>query len=81
MASNNEKEPILLLERTWDDYTKLPKKYKFQGTTTWNKADIHIDNGTLSMEFFLERTLPEFNQAGTSFELVRVFLGIGEHIR
>ncbi len=41
-----------------------PQK-KFQGTNTQNKAEIHIDSGTLGMEFFLERTLPEFNQAGT----------------
>jgi hypothetical protein len=65
MASNFEKEPIFLLKRTWDDNTKLPKKFKFQGTNTRNKAEVHIDSGTLRMEFFLERTLPELNQAGT----------------
>jgi hypothetical protein len=65
MASNHEKEPIFLLERTWDDNTKLPEKYKFQGTNTQIKAEVHIDSGTLGMEFFLERTLPEFNQART----------------
>jgi hypothetical protein len=69
MASNYEKEPIFLLERTWDDNTKWPEKYKFQGTNTWNKAEVHIDSGTLGMEFFLERTLPEFNQAGTRLDL------------
>ncbi len=68
MASNYEKEPIFLLERTWDDNTKLPEKYKFQGTTTRNKAEVHIDSGTLGMEFFLERTLLEFNQAGTRLD-------------
>jgi hypothetical protein len=62
MASYHEKEPILLLERTWDDSTKLPEKYKFQGTDTWNKTEGRIDSGTLGMEFFLERTLPGFNQ-------------------
>jgi hypothetical protein len=65
MASNYEKEPIFLPERTWDNNTKLPEKYKFQGTNTRNKAEVHIDSGTLGMEFFLERTLPEFNQAET----------------
>jgi hypothetical protein len=65
MASNYEKEPFFLLERTWDDNAKLPERYKFQGTNTQNKAEVHIDSGTLGMEFFLERTLPEFNQAGT----------------
>jgi hypothetical protein len=65
MASNYKKEPIFLLERTWDNNTKLPEKYRFQGTNTRNKAEVHIDSGTLGMEFFLGRTLPEFNQAGT----------------
>jgi hypothetical protein len=68
MASKFEKEPIFLLERTWDDNTKLPEKYKFQGTNTRNKAEVHIYSGTLGMKFFLERTLPEFNQAGTRLD-------------
>jgi hypothetical protein len=65
MASNYEKESIFLLKRTWDDNTKLPEKYKFQGTNTRDKAEVHIDSGTLGMEFFLERTLQKFNQAVT----------------
>ncbi len=63
MASNFEKEPIFLLERKWDDSTKLPEKYKFQGRIA--KAEVCIDIGTLGMEFFLEKTLTQFNQAGT----------------
>ncbi len=51
MASNYKLEHIFLLERTWDINTKLPEKYKFQGTNTWNKAEVHIDSGTLGMEF------------------------------
>jgi hypothetical protein len=31
MASNYQKEPVFLLECRWDDTTKLPEKYKFQG--------------------------------------------------
>jgi hypothetical protein len=61
MGSNYEKEPIFLLEQTWDDNTMLPEK----GTNTRNKAEVHIDSGMLGMEFFLERNLPKFNQAGT----------------
>ncbi len=57
-----------LLERTWDNNTKLPEKYKFQGINTWNKVEVHINSGTLRMEFFLEWTLPEFNQAGTTLD-------------
>ena len=63
MASNFEKEPIFLLECKWNDTTKLPEKYKFQGRTA--KAEVCIDSGTLGMEFFLEKTLAQFNQAGT----------------
>jgi hypothetical protein len=63
MASNFEKEPIFLLERRWDDSTKLPEKYKFQGRNA--KAEVCINSGTLGMEFFLEKTLAQFNQAGT----------------
>jgi hypothetical protein len=63
MASNYEKEPIFLLERRWDDSTKLPEKVKFQGRNA--KAEVCIDSGTLGMEFFLKITLAQFNQAGT----------------
>jgi hypothetical protein len=68
MASNYEKEPIFMLERTWDDSTKLPEKYKFQGRNDKHKAEVCIDSGTLGMEFFLDRTLPQFNQAGTKLD-------------
>jgi len=70
MASNYEKEPIFVLERTWDDSTKLPEKYKFQGSGANKsmKAEICIDSGTLGMEFFLDRTLPQFNQAGSRLD-------------
>ncbi len=40
----------------------------FQGTNTRNKAAVHIDSGELGMEFFLKRTLPEFNQTGTRLD-------------
>ena len=81
MVSNYKKEPIFLLERTWDDSTKLPEKYKFQGTNTRNKAEVHIDSGTLGMEFFLAKD-PILVQPGrnwTQLELVWVFLGVQEH--
>jgi hypothetical protein len=63
MASNYKKEPIFLLERRWDDTTKLPETYTFQGRNA--KAEVYIDSGTLKMEFFLEKTLAQFNQAGS----------------
>jgi hypothetical protein len=58
MASNYKKEPLFLLKRTWEDSTKLPNKYKFQETVTWNKSEYHIDSGILGMDFFIEWRLP-----------------------
>jgi hypothetical protein len=66
MASNYKKEPIFMLERTWDDKTKMPEKYKFQGSA--GKAEVHISSGALGMKFFLKKTLPQFNQAGTHLD-------------
>ena len=63
MASNFEKEPIFLLERRWDGSINLPEKYKFQCRNA--KAEVCIDSGTLGMEFFLEKTLAQLNQAVT----------------
>jgi hypothetical protein len=63
MASNYEKEPIFLLERRWDDTTKLPEKYKFQGRNA--KAEVCINGSTLEIEFFLKKTPLQFNQAGS----------------
>jgi hypothetical protein len=63
MASNYEKVPIFLLKRRWDNTTKLPEKYKFQGRNA--KAEVCIDSSTLGMEFFLKQTLAQFNQAGS----------------
>jgi hypothetical protein len=68
MASNYEKEPIFVLERTWDDSMKLTEKYKFQGRKNGQKAEICIDSGTLEMEFFLDQMLPQFNQAGAKLD-------------
>jgi hypothetical protein len=63
MACIFEKEPIFSHERLWDDTTKLPEKYKFSGRA--GKAEVHMDSGSLGMEFFFEKTLPDFVQAAT----------------
>jgi hypothetical protein len=65
MASNYKKEPIFVLERAWDNKTKMPKKYKFQGTA--GKAEVHISSGALGM-VLSQKTLPQFNQAGTRLD-------------
>ena len=53
MTGNYEKEPTFVLECTWDDKTKMPKKYKLQGTA--GKVEVHISSGALGMEFFLKK--------------------------
>ena len=66
MASIFEREPIFSHERPWDDTTKLPEKYKFSGRA--GKAEVHVDSGTHGMEFFYEKTLPDFIQAATRLD-------------
>jgi hypothetical protein len=66
MASIYEKEPIFLLKRTWYDKTKFPEKYKFSGAS--GKSGVHIDSGSLGMEFFYEKTLPDFCNAGDQLQ-------------
>ena len=63
MASIFEREPIFAYDRPWDDETKLPEKFKFSGTS--GKAEVHVDSGSLGMEFFYQKTLPDFIQAAT----------------
>jgi hypothetical protein len=41
-------------------------KYKFQGRNA--KTQVWIDSGILGMEFFLKKTLPQFNQAGSGLD-------------
>jgi hypothetical protein len=67
MATIFEKEPIFLLERTWDNKSKMPKKHKFLGDSG-KKAEVNIDSGSLGMEFFYEKTLPDFYHAGDELQ-------------
>ncbi len=66
MASIHKKEPIFLLERTWDDKMRFPKKYKFSGRA--GKAEVHIDSGLLGLEFFYKKTLHDFMHTGTKLD-------------
>jgi hypothetical protein len=63
MASIYKKEPIFYLERTWNNKMKLPEKQKFSGEAG-KKAEVHVNSGSLGMEFFYEKTLPDFCQVG-----------------
>jgi hypothetical protein len=48
MASIFEKEPLFLLERTWDDMIKMPEKHKFSGDSG-KKAEVYINSGSSFM--------------------------------
>ena len=67
MAGIYEKEPISLLDRTWDDKTKLPEKEKFS-EASGKKAEVHINSGSLGMKFFYKRNLPDFCNAVVELE-------------
>jgi hypothetical protein len=45
---------------------KLPEKFKLSGSS--GKAEVHIDSGSLGMEFFYKKTLPDFIQAATKLD-------------
>jgi hypothetical protein len=63
MVSIFEKEPVFFQERHWSDTTKLPDKFKFSGKA--GKAEVHIDSGSIGLEFYYEKTIPDFMHAGT----------------
>jgi hypothetical protein len=66
MASIFEREPIFSHEKLWEDTTKLPEKYKFSGRA--GRAEVHMDSGSLGMESFFKKTLPDFVQAATKLD-------------
>ncbi len=67
MASIFEKEPLFLLERTWDDKMKMLEKHKFSGNSG-KKAEVYINIGSLGLEFFYEKTLPDFYHTGDELQ-------------
>ncbi len=67
MTSISNKDPHVLLERTWDDKTKLPEKQKFSGDND-KKAEVHFDSGSLGIEFFYKKKLPDFIHAGNKLQ-------------
>jgi hypothetical protein len=71
MASNDEKPPHFVLEKTWDKKTRLPETYKLQGSNSWNKikAEIHQDSGKLGVEFTINKTIPEFEKGAKKVNL------------
>ena len=56
MASFYEKPPHIVLEKTWDKKTLLPKTYKLQSNDPCNKvkAKVHQDSGKLGIGFTVD---------------------------
>jgi hypothetical protein len=65
MASIYEKPPHFVLEKTWDEKTRLPETYKLQSSNSRNKikAKVQRDSGKLGVEFTMDKTIPEFEKA------------------
>jgi hypothetical protein len=53
MASIYEKPPHFILEKTWDEKTRLPETYKLQSSDSQNKfkAKVYQDSGKLGVKF------------------------------
>jgi hypothetical protein len=71
MASIYEIPPHFVLEKTWDEKTRLPKTYKLQSSDSWNKikAKVHQDSGKLGVEFTIDKTIPEFEKGAKKVNL------------
>jgi hypothetical protein len=71
MASIYEKPPYFVLEKTWDEKTRLPKTYKLQSGDSQNKikAKVHQDSGKLGVEFTINNTIPEFKKGAKKVNL------------
>ncbi len=74
MASIYEGPPFYKGERKWDDNETLSEVYKLRSNNPKNKSlvEIHKDNGGYSIEFTVNRTIPEFNQGAEKCELTWV---------
>jgi hypothetical protein len=64
MASIYEKPPHFVLEKTWEEKTKLLKTYKLQSNDSCskNKAKVHQDSGKLGVEFKVNKMISEFKK-------------------
>ncbi len=64
MASIYVRPPFYKGERKWDNNETLSEVYQLRSNNPKNKSliEIHKDNGGYSIEFTVDRTIPEFNQ-------------------
>jgi hypothetical protein len=71
MASIYERPPFYKGKKKWDDNNTLSKVYKLRSNNPKNKnlVEIHTDNGGYSIEFTVDKTIPEFNQGAEKCEL------------
>ncbi len=71
MASIYERPSFHKGEQKWDDNVTLSEVYKLRCNNPKNKSlvEIHKDNGSYSIKFTVDRTIPEFNQGAEKCEL------------
>ncbi len=71
MAFIHEKPPYFVLEKTWDEKTRLPETYKLQSSYSQNKikAKVHQEIGKLGVEFTINKTIPEFEKGAKKVNL------------
>ncbi len=74
MASIYERRPFYKGEKKWDDNDTLSEVYKLRSNNPKNKnlIEIHKDNGGYSIEFTIDKKIPEFNQGAQNCELTWV---------
>ncbi len=74
MASIYERPPFYKGEKKWDDNDTLSEVYKLHSNNPKNKnlVEIHKDNGGYSIEFTVDKMIPEFNQGAEKCELTWV---------
>ncbi len=63
--------PIFVLEKTWDEKTRLPKTYKLQSSDSQNKikAEVHQDSGKLGVKITINKSIPEFEKGAKKVNL------------
>jgi hypothetical protein len=71
MASIYERPPFYKGKKKWDDNDTLSEVYKLRSNNPKNKnlVELHKDNGGYSIEFTVDKTIPEFNQEAEKCEL------------
>ena len=74
MAFIYKRPPFYKGEKKWDNNDTLSKVYKLRSSNPKNKnlVKIHKDNGGYSIEFTINKMIPEFNQGAEKCKLTWV---------